>query len=213
MDRAPRPPDAKVEVLIEDSLWVERGWVQRIWNNGVHQEEFACAILEELDGLWEPHRGFRGRPDFERLTARVAGEGVGSSYGSKSQRIHKQFQKGRPLHSLKVYMTIFERFESNFAYLNLYASGDARIAKHSDTQNMPQLGEEPTIMCVSFGASRRFRMHRNEPEKYGEKVVETTIDGGDLYVMHGRSQAEWRHELPRDPGAGPRLSATFRNHR
>lgn len=39
------------------------------------------------------------------------------------------------------------------------------------------------------------------------------LNAGDLAVMHGRSQLDWLHSIPRDKTVTePCMSLTFRNH-
>jgi alkylated DNA repair dioxygenase AlkB len=95
------------------------------------------------------------------------------------------------------------RFNSCLA--NLYRDGGDSMGAHSD--NEPELGPQPTIASVSLGARRRFVMTHIES---GERFT-WSLGGGDLLVMSGASQAEYRHAVPKTSArVGTRLNLTFR---
>ena len=94
----------------------------------------------------------------------------------------------------------------NSVLCNLYRSGRDSMGWHSD--NEPELGPQPIIASLSFGASRRFRLrHRRDPAL----GLELELATGSLLLMAGATQANYRHDLPktaRDVGA--RINLTFR---
>jgi alkylated DNA repair dioxygenase AlkB len=44
----------------------------------------------------------------------------------------------------------------------------------------------------------------------GAAPLELLLGGGSLLVMGGTTQRFWRHGVPRQRGAGPRINLTFR---
>ncbi|MBP0593683.1 alpha-ketoglutarate-dependent dioxygenase AlkB [Paraburkholderia sp. LEh10] len=93
----------------------------------------------------------------------------------------------------------------NSVLLNRYRSGADSMGWHADRE--PELGKEPVIASVSLGVARRFDLQHN---KTG--VVQSyQLKGGSLLVMRGRTQAEWRHRVPKEPKVqGERVNLTFR---
>jgi alkylated DNA repair dioxygenase AlkB len=93
----------------------------------------------------------------------------------------------------------------NSVLLNRYRSGADSMGWHADRE--PELGKEPVIASVSLGVARRFDLQHN---KTG--VVQSyALKGGSLLVMRGRTQAEWRHRVPKEPKVqGERVNLTFR---
>jgi alkylated DNA repair dioxygenase AlkB len=93
----------------------------------------------------------------------------------------------------------------NSVLLNRYRNGADGMGWHTD--NEPELGPEPVIASVSFGATRRFDLRHNETGV----VRAYRMTSGSLLVMRGRTQADWRHRVPKEPGAhGERINLTFR---
>lgn len=95
------------------------------------------------------------------------------------------------------------RFDAVLA--NLYRSGDDSVGFHRDAE--PELGLDPVIASVSLGATRRFVLRRRRGR--GPEVA-LDLPHGALLVMAGTTQRHWRHAVPRQPGAGPRINLTFR---
>ena len=93
----------------------------------------------------------------------------------------------------------------NSVLLNRYRSGADSMGWHADRE--PELGKEPVIASVSLGAARRFDLQHNKL-----RVVQSyQLKGGSLLVMRGRTQAEWRHRVPKEPKVqGERVNLTFR---
>lgn len=111
-------------------------------------------------------------------------------------------------------LTIKERIEStcdttfNSVLLNRYRDGSDRVAWHSDDEK--ELGPNPVIASVSFGAERKFKL-RHKGYKQNGHEGEITLGHGSLLLMKGETQHNWRHEIPRTSRTiGPRLNLTFR---
>lgn len=93
----------------------------------------------------------------------------------------------------------------NSCLANLYRDGHDTVGWHSDDER--GLGPEPTIASVSLGARRRFVLRHNAS---GRKY-EWSLGGGDLLVMFGESQSDYRHSVPRTARpVGTRVNLTFR---
>jgi alkylated DNA repair dioxygenase AlkB len=93
----------------------------------------------------------------------------------------------------------------NSVLANLYRTGADSISWHSD--NEPELGPQPTIASVTFGATRRFDMrHRDTKE-----VIQINLLSGSILVMSGLSQVKWQHQIAKTKKQiGPRINLTFR---
>lgn len=95
----------------------------------------------------------------------------------------------------------------NAVLLNLYRDGADSMGSHADDE--PELGERPTIASLSFGAERAMHFrHRHDRTQPTQRIF---LEDGDLLVMRGDTQSNWRHAIPktRRP-VGPRVNLTFR---
>jgi alkylated DNA repair dioxygenase AlkB len=94
----------------------------------------------------------------------------------------------------------------NSALANLYRDGRDGMGWHADDE--PELGRNPVIASVSFGATRRFtlRHRRRKDLKYS-----IDLEHGSLLVMEGPTQHHWLHALPKTAHeVGERINLTFR---
>src|SRR6476620_3148160 len=89
--------------------------------------------------------------------------------------------------------------------LNFYRDGRDSNGWHSD--NEKELGNNPVIASVSFGAQRVFRLrHNSEPIK--QNIL---LEHGSLLLMKGTTQHFWKHQIPKTAKPiGPRINLTFR---
>ncbi|KAF2436397.1 hypothetical protein EJ08DRAFT_578190 [Tothia fuscella] len=107
----------------------------------------------------------------------------------------------------------------NFCLVNYYASGDDSISYHSDDERF--LGPDPAIASFSLGAKRDFLM-KHKPPNPSEKVetsqsepkpLKLPLASGDMILMHGKTQANWLHSIPKRKGGESgkgRINITFR---
>jgi alkylated DNA repair dioxygenase AlkB len=97
-----------------------------------------------------------------------------------------------------------ERF--NHVLANRYRDEQDSMGFHADDE--PELGPEPVVATVSFGATRRFVLL---PRRKGGQKLTYELGSGSLLVMRGPCQARYRHGVPKEPTVtGERLSLTFR---
>jgi alkylated DNA repair dioxygenase AlkB len=99
----------------------------------------------------------------------------------------------------------------NSVLANYYRTGQDSVAWHSDDE--PELGADPVIASLSFGATRRFSLkHKYLVGKNASLSV--NLEGGSLLTMAGKTQTCWQHQLVKTakPVAG-RINLTFRRVR
>lgn len=93
----------------------------------------------------------------------------------------------------------------NSVLANLYRDGNDSMGWHAD--NEPELGPQPKIASLSFGATRRFRMQQRKTKR----LVSVALASGDLLYMSGGMQKHWRHSVPKERQVdAPRVNLTFR---
>ena len=96
----------------------------------------------------------------------------------------------------------------NSVLINYYRDGQDRVAWHSDDEK--ELGKNPVIGSVSFGAERTFKLRH---KRYKENNLKQSIvlKTGSFLLMKGATQHHWMHEIPRTAKPiGPRINLTFR---
>lgn len=93
----------------------------------------------------------------------------------------------------------------NSVLANLYRNGADSMGWHADKE--PELGPEPVIASLSFGATRVFKLQHNKTKQR----VDVALASGDLLLMAGVLQRCWRHSLPKTTVAvGERINLTYR---
>ncbi len=93
----------------------------------------------------------------------------------------------------------------NTGLLNYYRDGNDSMGLHADDEK--ELGKNPVIASVSFGATRKMVFRKRDSK---DKLV-IALEDGDLLIMKGALQHQWKHELPKERKATePRLNITFR---
>ena len=109
-------------------------------------------------------------------------------------------------------LTIRQRVETivetrfNSVLLNLYRDEKDSVGWHSDDER--ELGVNPVIASVSFGAERVFQFkHKTQPDIRHS----ITLTSGSLLLMRGATQHHWKHSLPKaKQPCGGRINLTFR---
>lgn len=108
----------------------------------------------------------------------------------------------------KIKLKIENVVETNFTsvLLNLYRDGKDSNGWHAD--NEKELGINPVIASVSFGAERRFHLQHNGDKNCKQKII---LEHGSLLIMEGTTQHFWKHQIPKTAKPiGQRINLTFR---
>jgi alkylated DNA repair dioxygenase AlkB len=94
----------------------------------------------------------------------------------------------------------------NSVLLNQYRDQNDGMGWHSDDE--PELGRDPVIASLSFGAPRDFQLRHRKDKSL---KVSLKLAHGSLLLMRGQTQHHWAHALPkRAAPLGPRINLTFR---
>jgi alkylated DNA repair dioxygenase AlkB len=159
-------------------------------------------LLNKLDLKQESIRLFGKVVLQPRLSRFYADEGVSYVYSNQEFRGEEWTDELAELNQ-----TIQKETDESFnsALVNYYRDGNDSMGLHAD--NEPELGKNPMIASMNFGASRKMVFRRNGiKEKF-----EVILNNGDLLLMSGSLQHYWKHEIPKQRKVGvPRLNITFR---
>ena len=113
----------------------------------------------------------------------------------------------------KTLQAIDKKIEQEIAHefttvlMNLYRNGNDSNGWHAD--NEKELGKNPVIASVSFGAERFFHFKHRLNKTLNYKLL---LGHGSFLVMKGEMQHFWLHQLPKTKQTlGERINLTFRS--
>jgi alkylated DNA repair dioxygenase AlkB len=90
--------------------------------------------------------------------------------------------------------------------LNYYRDGKDSNGWHADDEK--ELGINPIIASMSFGATRSFQLKHNSNIGIKKNIL---LEHGSLLIMKGTTQQYWKHQIPKTAKLiGPRINLTFR---
>lgn len=186
------------------NLLPQQGEVYYFPNNFTEDksQQYFNLLLKEVNWKQEPIKIFGKLIMQPRLTA---------WYGAKDYSYSGITMRSRSfsglLNELKDEAESVAHETFNSVLLNLYRDGQDSMGWHRD--NEKELGLNPTIVSLSFGAGRKFKM-RNYLDK--SIVRELVLENGSLLLMQGETQHFWEHSLPKTTAmAGTRINLTFRH--
>lgn len=138
-----------------------------------------------------------------RLTALFGNEGKPYSYSNIVMQPH-HWNPILMFIKTEIEQIVNETFTT--VLLNLYRDGKDSNGWHAD--NEKELGRNPVIASVSFGAARIFHLKHNSIADAKQKI---TLENGSLLIMKGETQHFWKHQIPKTAKPmAPRINLTFR---
>ena len=169
----------------------------------LHHHAIYGALAAQLDWREESIMMFGRRVKVPRLCTWCGDEGVVYRY---SHTVHRATGWAPFVESIRDDLQACLNTRFNFVLGNLYRDGKDAMGWHADDE--PELGNEPCIASLSFGASRRFDLRARDGSGRRASVI---LEPGSLLLMQGRSQRDSQHALPRTKATiGPRINLTFR---
>jgi alkylated DNA repair dioxygenase AlkB len=144
-----------------------------------------------------------GAVKLPRLTAWYGDAGKNYTYSGMTLTPHEWTDT---LLAIKKRVEEVAEIEFNSVLLNMYRSENDSVGWHSDDE--PELGANPVIASVSFGATRPFLFkHKDLPAN--RQSIDLTA--GSLLLMRGETQRKWKHSIPKVKSAtDKRINLTFR---
>ena len=166
-------------------------------------DHYFSVLQKEIQWKQEPIYIFGKEIMQPRLTASFADEGIFYGYSGIKLQSEKWTDT---LTEIKIKVEEAAGQSFNTALLNFYRDGNDSMGWHRD--NEKELGVNPVIASISFGAERIFQFREY---KGSSKVLSGKLGHGDLLIMGGESQHHWQHRLPKATGIKePRINITFR---
>jgi len=138
-----------------------------------------------------------------RLTALFGNEGKSYSYSNIKMQPHPW---NLLLQKIKSQIETVVKTDFTTVLLNQYRDGKDSNGWHAD--NEKELGINPIIASVSFGAERVFQLKHNSISGLKQNIL---LEHGSLLVMKGTTQHFWKHQIPKTAKPiGSRINLTFR---
>ena len=178
--------------------------VSRHFFSNSESDSFFQRLLLETDWKQEKIRLYGKQIDIPRLTAWYGDAGRSYSYSGISMN---------PMAWTPTLVEIRERVDRearvrfNSVLLSLYRTGRDSLSWHQDDER--ELGDDPVIASVSFGATRLFQFKHKARKEL--KQVSVDLTHGSLLIMQGPTQRFWQHQVPKTSRpTPPRINLTFR---
>ena len=171
--------------------------------NEKESSELFHHLVNTVNWKQEPIKLFGKEIMQPRLTTWYADEGITYSYSGITM-MGQIWNEELLLIKNKVEELAGVKFNS--ALLNLYRNGSDSMGWHRD--NEKELGINPVIASVSFGARRKFQL-RTYKDKSDLKSIH--LNHGSCLLMLGKTQHYWEHRVPKTSAyVTERLNITFR---
>jgi alkylated DNA repair dioxygenase AlkB len=167
-------------------------------------DQIYAELLQEIAWQQDNITVFGKTHPQPRLTALYGNEGKPYSYSNITMQPN-------PWNTLlqKIKYLIEFRTECQFTtvLLNQYRDGKDSNGWHAD--NEKELGTNPIIASLSFGAERVFQLKHNTIADAKKSIV---LEHGSLLLMKGSTQHFWKHQIPKTTKPiGNRINLTFRS--
>lgn len=178
----------------------------------------ADFLLAEADQLFaELRAGLQWRQDrirvygkehlIPRLNAWYADPGLRYCYSGLTLR---PLAWTAPLSHIRARIREHCGIDFNSVLANYYRDGQDSVGWHSDDE--PELGPQPVVASVSFGAVRRFDLRSKQRDERGQRChYSLELGHGSLLMMHAGVQEHWQHCVARSRKVlKPRINLSFR---
>lgn len=166
-------------------------------------EYFFKLLRNEIPWKQEGMKLFGKYIDFPRLTAWYADEGKSYTYSGL---------RNVPIPWTSFLFDLKQRTEGitnglyNSVLLNYYRDGNDSMGWHCD--NEPELGLNPIIASINFGAKRKIQFRHLTQNNY---KLDLQLNNGSILLMKGAIQHHWQHQVPKQKKVlEARINLTFR---
>jgi len=192
----------------EDDSWLpmpdaEVGFLPEFFQPD-ESDHFFRDLLSQTNWRQEKIRVYGKHLDLPRLTAWYGDPGKAYSYSGISM---EPYPWTDCLLTVKHKVDAAAGVRFNSVLLSLYRTGEDSLSWHQDDE--PELGDDPVIASVSFGATRCFQFRHKARKELSKVSIDLTH--GSLLIMRGPTQRFWVHQVPKTAkSVPPRINLTFR---
>lgn len=166
-------------------------------------DELFQLLLENTPWQQDDITVFGKTYEQPRLTALYGNNNKPYSYSNITMQPHA-FSNELQVIKSKIENVALTEFTT--CLLNLYRDGSDSNGWHADDEK--ELGINPVIASLSFGAERIFHFKHKNRKDLKEKLI---LQHGSLLLMKGTTQHHWLHQIPKTKKQiGKRINLTFR---
>jgi alkylated DNA repair dioxygenase AlkB len=170
--------------------------------NKLTADKYFQSLFSEIDWKQEEMIMYGKSLKFPRLTAWY---GENDKPYSFSGIILKPNPWTTELMEIKSKIETICNSSFNSVLLNRYRNGKDSISWHTDAEK--ELGFNPIIASVNFGATRKFQLRHIKTKQ----KIEIELTHGSLLIMQGELQHFWQHQVPKtNRPVGERINLTYR---
>jgi alkylated DNA repair dioxygenase AlkB len=163
---------------------------------------FLQKLKDEIEWKQETMNMYGKQVNFPRLTAWYGNKDKPYSFSGITLQ-PKVWSK--ELLEIKEKIELISQVQFNSVLLNRYRTGNDSISWHTDAEK--ELGKNPIIASVNFGATRKFQLRHIETKE----KIEIELTHGSLLIMQGELQHYWQHQVPKTSKViNERINLTFR---
>ncbi len=169
---------------------------------GTIADKYLTRLINDIKWEQESMKMYGKEVPFPRLTAWYGDQDKPYSFSGITLQPHP-WSPG--LSKIKNDIEAKANAQFNSVLLNRYRDGNDSISWHTDAEK--ELGQNPVIASVNFGAERKFQLkHKDTDER-----IEIVLQHGSLLIMQGELQHFWKHQIPKTKKPlGERVNLTFR---
>lgn len=194
------------DTFIHQPKWLEEDHATALFSTLVNETLEKCRSQMSY-GRYGP------RPNKMKRMGRFGDPGMSYVYKGKKKPIYEWTPGLLKLRDLVEDEMKLVRGYFNCGVINAYLNETADLYPHTDITYLPQLGQEPIIPAVSLGETRGLILRPIDAKPKDNRDLLVQLGHGDLFVMRGKSQLEWKHGIaPSLEKKEMRLSITFRRH-
>ena len=167
-------------------------------------DQIYAELLQEIAWQQDNITVFGKTHPQPRLTALYGNEGKPYSYSNITMQPNPW---NTLLQKIKYHIETTTECQFTTVLLNQYRDGKDSNGWHAD--NEKELGTNPIIASLSFGAERVFQLKHNTIADAKKSIV---LEHGSLLLMKGSTQHFWKHQIPKTAKPiGNRINLTFRS--
>lgn len=192
----PRNINNPIQIINGEYIYIENFYEKN------EADLYFNTLIKNIDWKQESMNMYGKQILFPRLTSWYGQSDKPYSFSGITLNPHPW---SKELLEIKKNIEPLANVEYNSVLLNRYRNGNDSISWHTDAEK--ELGLNPVIASVNFGAERTFQLKHIETKKR----IDIALKHGSLLIMMGELQHYWLHQVPKTKKPKTeRINLTFR---